>query len=137
MDLALPRMTNNHNAMRTLILSAAMAAALPLVAMPGNDGPFATDHWTEGQYAQQELGPVGIYPNPASGSVNIIYPGLTGEATVSVIAEDGRLMRSFEVGDVHDARSLVNINDLRNGLYFVRVIQPSGLDITRTLVVAN
>ena len=46
-------------------------------------------------------------------------------------------MRSFEVGDVQDARSVVRIDDLRNGLYLVRVIQPSGLDLTRMLVVAN
>ncbi|HRN36857.1 MAG TPA: T9SS type A sorting domain-containing protein [Flavobacteriales bacterium] len=123
--------------MRTWILSAAMAATLPLVAMPGNDGPFITDHWTNGQYAQAELGPVGVFPNPANSQVNIVYPGLTGEATVSILAEDGRMMRSFEVGDVQDARSVVRIDDLRNGLYLVRVIQPSGLDLTRMLVVAN
>ncbi|MBS1570668.1 MAG: T9SS type A sorting domain-containing protein [Bacteroidetes bacterium] len=123
--------------MRTWILSAAMAAALPLVAMPGNDGPFTTDHWTTGQFAQRDLGMIGMYPNPASGQVNIIYPGLTGEATVSVLSEDGRLMESFEVGETKDARSTLNVSGLDNGIYLIRVIQPSGLDITRQLIVAN
>ena len=123
--------------MKTWILSAAMAAALPLMASPGNDGPFTTDHWTTCQVAQRDLGIIGMYPNPASGQVNIIYPGLTGEATVAVLSEDGRLMESFEVGETKDARSTLNVSGLDNGIYLIRVIQPSGLDSTRQLIVAN
>ena len=67
----------------------------------------------------------------------MIYPGLTGEATVSVLSEDGRLMESFEVGETKDARSTLNVSGLDNGIYLIRVIQPSGLDITRQLIVAN
>ncbi len=72
MDPASFPATNNHNAMRTWIFSAAMAAALPLVAMPGNDGPITTDHCSDGQYALSGIGPAGIFPNPANGHVNIV-----------------------------------------------------------------
>ena len=119
------------------MIAAAMATTLAVAAFSGGDGPFTTQHWTNGQYAQRDLGQVGVFPNPASGQVSIIYPGLKGEATVSILAEDGRVMRSFEVGETTAIRSVVNLEGLRNGLYFVRVIQPSGMDITRTLVVVN
>lgn len=46
-------------------------------------------------------------------------------------------MRSFEVGETQASRSLVDIGDLRTGFYIIRVIQPSGLDLARTLVEAN
>ncbi len=115
-----------------------MAAALPLLATtPGGDGPFTTTHWSNGQFAQQNSGPIGLFPNPASGEVNLIFPGLTGEATVSIVAEDGRLMSSFEVAETSDAQTVIGLSDLRNGIYFVRVYQPSGLDLTKQLVVAN
>lgn len=137
MVLAIPCLNQNEKAMRTLLIAAAMATTMSVAAFSGGDGPFTTQHWTDGQYAQRELGQVGVYPNPASGQVNIIYPGLTGEATVTILAEDGRVMRSFEVGETTAKRSLVNLSGLRNGLYFIRVVQPSGMDVTRSLSVVN
>jgi hypothetical protein len=69
--------------------------------------------------------------------ITLAYPGLTGEATVSVMAEDGRVMRTLIVGETHAARSVLQIGNLRNGIYFIRVEQPSGLDLMRRLVVVN
>lgn len=123
--------------MRTVIFAAAVAVALSAAAMPGNDGPYTTTHWTNGQYAQQSSGIVNIFPNPASDRVNITFPGLTGEATVSLIAEDGRLMRSMNIGDTRSVRSVMDIGSLENGLYLICVVQPNGLDVTRRLMVAN
>lgn len=130
-------MNQNKIAMRTLLIAAAMATTMSVAAFSGGDGPFTTQHWTDGQYAQQDLGQVGIFPNPASGQVSIAYPGLTGEATVSIIAEDGRVMRKIGVGETHAVRSVLPIGDLRNGIYFIRVVQPSGLDLMKRLVVVN
>lgn len=123
--------------MRTVIFAAAVALAFNTAAMPGSDGPFTNNHWTGGQYAQQVNDPVMVFPNPATDRVNLTYPGLTGEATVSIIAEDGRLLRRINIGETHAVRSVLPIGDLRNGIYFIRVVQPSGLDLMKRLVVVN
>lgn len=123
--------------MRTVLFAAAVAAAFTTAARPANDGSFTTQHWTTGQYAQQSTGPVDVFPNPASDRVNIVFPGLAGEAVVAVIAEDGRLMQERTVGETRGTRFVLDISGLENGFYLIRVIQPSGLDLTRRLVVAN
>lgn len=120
-----------------MIFVAAVAVALTTAAMPGNDGPFSTSHWTSGLYAQQVEGPVNVYPNPASQQVNIIYPGLTGEATLTIVASDGRIMRSEDIGQTEGTRTVIDLNGLSNGIYFVRVEQPSGMDISRRLMVSS
>lgn len=116
---------------------AAVAVALSTAAMPGNDGPFTTTHWTSGLYAQQVDGAVNVFPNPASQQVNIVYPGLSGEATVTIMAEDGRIMRSILVGQTYGTRSVIDLNGLSNGVYFVRVEQPNGMNLTKRLMVAS
>jgi len=105
--------------------------------MSGSDGPFTSTHWTSGLYAQQADAPVNLFPNPASQQVNVVYPGLTGEATVTIVAEDGRIMRSMHIGQTNGARSVIDLNNLANGVYLVRVEQPSGLNISRRLIVSS
>ncbi len=123
--------------MRTVIFAVAVVAALSTAAMPGSDGPFTTEHWTNGLYAQQTSGPVALYPNPASNEVNIIYPGLTGEATVTLFTEDGRIVHQVDIGEVNSVRTIFDVANLGNGMYFIQVVQPSGLNVTRRLMVAN
>jgi hypothetical protein len=123
--------------LRIVLIAVGMAAACTLTARTGNDGPFTTGHWTNGLYAQQANGPVMLYPVPAREQVNVIYPGLTGKADVTLIAGDGRIIRSIEVGETHAAQTVVDVSNLDNGIYFLRVVQPSGLDVTKRLVVAN
>ncbi|MBZ0204868.1 MAG: T9SS type A sorting domain-containing protein [Flavobacteriales bacterium] len=123
--------------MRTMTFIAAVAVALSTAAMPGSDGPYTSNHWTNGQYAQQLSGPVNIFPNPASQQVNVVYPGLMGEATLTIVAEDGRIMRSMHIGQTNGTRSVIDLNNLANGVYLVRVEQPSGLNISRRLIVSS
>lgn len=123
--------------MKATILTVALVSALSAAAMTGNDGPFTTMQWTNGLYAQQGSGPVVLFPVPASGQVNIAYPGLAGNAEVMLISEDGRVMQDTEVGETKGMLTTLDLGGLGNGLYFIRVIQPSGLDVTERLVVAN
>ena len=124
-------------AMRSVIFAAAVAATLSTAAMPGSDGPFTTNNWTSGLYSQQVDGPVNVFPNPASQQVNVVYPGLTGEATLTIVAEDGRIMRSMQIGQTNGTRSVIDINSLSNGVYLVRVEQPNGFNISRRLIVSG
>ena len=78
-----------------------------------------------------------LFPNPASHQVNIVFPGLTGEATVSILAEDGRLIDRFQVNQTAGTRTVYNTDNLRNGAYVVSVMQEDGSRNTVRLLVAN
>ena len=123
--------------MRTVIFAAAVAAAFSTAAMPANDGPFSTSEWTSGLYAQRTDGALNVFPNPASQQVNVIYPGLTGEATLTILAQDGRIMHSEQIGQTEGTRSVIDLNGLSNGFYLVRVQQPNGMDISRRLIISS
>lgn len=56
---------------------------------------------------------------------------------MSIYAEDGRLVRSIQLGETRDLRTVLNVEDLANGIYLVRVVQPSGFDYARRLVEAK
>ncbi|MCO6482957.1 MAG: T9SS type A sorting domain-containing protein [Flavobacteriales bacterium] len=122
--------------MKTGSILAAVVMVMSTATVAGS-GQYTTSGWTEGQYAQQADAPVVIYPNPVIDQVNITFPGLQGDATVSIFAGDGRLMRSIQVGETRDARTVLNLGGMANGVYLVRVVQPSGFDYARRLVVAK
>ncbi len=128
---------NREKAMRTLITAAAMAIGIAVAALPANDGPYSPHQWGQGQYAQYSDGQMDIYPNPASQRVNIVYPGLAGDAVLTVFSEDGRLMKSYQLGQTQYTRTVLNIDDLADGVYLVRVVQPNGFNYAKRLVVAN
>lgn len=123
--------------MKPLLISAAMALSLSAAAFGGDEGPYKKGTWTSGQYAQQLDGPIGVFPNPASNEVNVVYPGLSGKATLYVIAEDGRIMQQVDVGETDGAQTILDVANLADGLYFIRVTQPNGDDVSRRLVVAK
>ena len=123
--------------MRTFILAAAVMVAFSTAARASEDGPFTTSNWTSGLYAQQTAGPVSLFPNPASNQVNIVYPGLTGEATVSIFAEDGRLIDQFQVDQTAGTQTEYNTDNLPSGTYLVSVMQADGGRNTVRLMVAN
>jgi hypothetical protein len=111
--------------------------AFSTTARPRADSPFTTSAWTSGLYSQTTAGPVGLFPNPAAHQVNIVYPGLSGEATVSILAEDGRLLDQFQVNQTAGTRTVYNTDNLPNGVYLVSVMQPNGDRNTLRLLVAN
>lgn|GEM_PF-5855370 len=111
--------------------------AFSTAARASEDGPFTTSDWTSGQYAQQSSGPVNLFPNPASDQVNIVYPGLTGEATVAIYAEDGRLVDQFQVNQTAGTKTEYNTDSLPSGTYLVSVTQANGSRNTVRLMVSN
>jgi hypothetical protein len=80
-----------------------------------------------------------IYPNPASTTVNINYLlNSESDVQVSVFNVTGNLIRAIDLGTLREqAHNLtLNISDLRNGMYFVR-IQAGNSVITRRIQVVN
>ena len=123
--------------MKTFILAAVLMVACSTAARASEDGPFTTNNWTSGQYSQTTDGPVSLFPNPASDQVNIVYPGLTGEATVAIYAEDGRLIDQFQVNQTAGTKTEYNTDNLPSGTYLVSVTQADGSQNTVRLMVSN
>ncbi len=74
---------------------------------------------------------VTIYPNPASGAITIDANGIT-ISSVQLMDVQGRM-----VATVSDAGTVVTLplNDLANGIYFIRLISEGGELITRKVTV--
>ena len=70
-------------------------------------------------------------------SLNIVFPALTGEATVSLLSGDGRLMDQFQVNQTSGERLVYNTDNLRNGAYLIRVEQDNGSEKTVRLLIAH
>lgn len=75
-----------------------------------------------------------IYPNPAIGRLTIdLSESNCSKGTFELIDLNGRLVKTekFDGGGVHD----INISDIQQGLYFVKLINPQGMTIQREQIV--
>ena len=71
---------------------------------------------------------VSVFPTPAAGEVTLA--GAQG-ASVQLIGADGRLIREWmEESD----QSLVSVEDLRDGVYFLRIVRDGDAEMRRLLV---
>lgn len=75
---------------------------------------------------------VSVYPNPASGYLNIDLKGIGGKAVVNVVDMQGRQL----IEHIYTGNQLVNmpLNGLSNGLYFVRIQTDKGT-VTKKIAV--
>jgi Secretion system C-terminal sorting domain len=65
---------------------------------------------------------VTVLPNPASGSFNLtLKDSKISYAELTVLTLDGRTVILEQLGAVKDIQKVVNISNLSNGIYFVRV----------------
>ena len=63
---------------------------------------------------------ISLYPNPASSTVTLT--GIEGEATVTVVDMNGRVVKVIGYGlEVIDNSLTIDISDLSQGAYFVRI----------------
>lgn len=76
-------------------------------------------------------GRVDIYPNPASGKVNIKINNFDGEASISIFDIQGRNV--FE-GKMNSAQIQVDINDLKKGMYILNVSVDSKTYVNKLMV---
>lgn len=96
---------------------------------PGNNGISTA---TAVEHFELEL-----FPNPASGKVNIHLHGLEGESMLTIYDHLGRTVWSQQVEDEHDALQLdLNNGIFNNGIYLVSVIS-QGERLTKRLVIAK
>lgn len=72
-----------------------------------------------------------LYPNPAQGSFNLDLNQAGG--TVSLINAAGQSVKELEITS---AKSQIDVRDLNNGVYFVKVLQDGKQSVSR-IVVSN
>ncbi len=64
-----------------------------------------------------------IFPNPASGKVNIVLnKKLIGDFEIRVISLDGKVMENLLVKDIFHHNLVLNIDSYQSGVYFVQVL---------------
>ncbi|WP_300663124.1 T9SS type A sorting domain-containing protein [Fluviicola sp.] len=84
--------------------------------------------------ATAEIG-MSVYPNPASGIVNVSFEGKGGDYTVSILDISGRTVATQVVSNVSGSTSVeMPITSLQAGNYFVSVAQ-GGSSYTQKLMV--
>ncbi len=76
-------------------------------------------------------GTVSLYPNPASTSVTLGLEGFEGESQVEVVDMNGRVVMRHEV---RDAKLEMNVSELPQGAYFVRVTNGTRTAISKLIV---
>jgi hypothetical protein len=81
--------------------------------------------------AETKLNETNIYPNPASGYINI---NAVVNAEIGIYASSGKELQKMEV--VPDSKGRIDISSLAPGIYLVMIRDVQGMDnITRKLVV--
>lgn len=105
-------------------------------------GAFGTDNWTEGwtefdpvnaDYETKKPSSVAkianisnteIYPNPATGELNINFDVLTNETvTVKVFNSNGQAVKVISniANGIGSYKNTINVADLTNGIYFIAI----------------
>ena len=75
-----------------------------------------------------------VFPNPSVGSAKISITDIAEATTVEVIDNAGRTVKSIELQN----KNFVDLNNLQNGIYLVRIINKATGDIvTKKLSVVN
>jgi hypothetical protein len=77
------------------------------------------------------------YPNPASEELYISFEKeLVNEAVMQIIDGYGRIVKDIQVFP-HISLVETNVNDLPNGMYFIRLIQHNGNTRTLKILIAH
>ena len=118
--------------------------------LPGGGGSLKVTHIggnnidiilypTEVNNVPQSVSKMEVYPNPASGVVNISYT-VAGAQSVIIDVSDmtGKKVKEINTS-AHNADNTekINTSDLQSGIYTVRLITHDGSEMVKKLVLAN
>lgn len=73
-----------------------------------------------------------IFPNPNNGTFTINLKGQNGNKSIAILNPNGKMvhhLNTFE-NDIN-----IDLNDLSNGIYFVKIVDENGLTATKKVVV--
>ncbi|MBR6291560.1 MAG: fibronectin type III domain-containing protein [Bacteroidales bacterium] len=92
--------------------------------------PFTTLNSSEGIY-DVESGTLTLYPNPASEKVTMTVTGFEGTVEVEIVDMNGRRVANYTT---MDSELTINVNDLSQGAYFVRVTGDTHTAVRKLIV---
>jgi len=99
-----------------------------MVTWTGLEGRFAAE-------VQQSLS-VSAYPNPASSSVTVVWPGISAGSVIEMFDTSGRIVaRSIQDEASEACSGVMSVEDLPNGLYTIRVRTAELAGSTRVTVI--
>jgi len=99
-----------------------------MVTWTGLEGRFAAE-------VQQSLS-VSAYPNPASSSVTVVWPGISAGSVIEIFDTSGRVVARSSHDEASGACSgVMSVEDLPNGLYTIRVRTAELAGSTRVTVI--
>ena len=77
------------------------------------------------------MGTVSLYPNPASTSVTLGLEGFEGEVNVDIVDMNGRVVYTTSTTT---STMVVDVNDMPQGAYFVRVVSGTRTAVSKLIV---
>ena len=92
--------------------------------------PFTTLSSSEGIY-DVESGTLTLYPNPASEKVTMTVTGFEGTVEVEIVDMNGRRVAGYTT---MDSELTINVSDLAQGAYFVRVTGDNHTAVRKLIV---
>ncbi len=92
--------------------------------------PFTTLSSSEGIY-DVESGTLTLYPNPASEKVTVTVTGFEGTVEVEIVDMNGRRVAGYTT---MDSELTINVSDLAQGAYFVRVTGDTHTAVRKLIV---
>lgn len=78
-----------------------------------------------------ENGTLTLFPNPASDKVNVTVGGFEGEVEVEIVDMNGRRVAGYTT---KDSELTINVSDLAQGAYFVRVTGDTHTAVRKLIV---
>lgn len=76
-----------------------------------------------------------VYPDPASNEITIMHPEINKMNEVIVYDLTGRIIKSMQLSPSN--KITIPVNDLRNGMYFIRVISHSNNQVLTARFIKN
>ncbi|TVZ14963.1 BspA family leucine-rich repeat surface protein [Maribacter sp. MAR_2009_72] len=76
-----------------------------------------------------------LYPNPANIETTISFDQPTTVGTIQVFDVMGRLVRTIKGGLIDTNGSLVNVQEMPTGTYFVKTIDESGMEFQQQMLI--
>jgi hypothetical protein len=70
---------------------------------------------------EESISKIRVFPNPASNTLNIDLPAVDEKTTINIYSSTGELLKSNTI-NAAQGRTQINIRDLPQGVYMVRVI---------------
>ncbi|MEI6766924.1 MAG: T9SS type A sorting domain-containing protein [Bacteroidota bacterium] len=83
---------------------------------------------------QKNAAAVKVFPNPASGELNIIMPDVTGSVQFSLTNETGQILLQSDAYMFAGKAETIDVKDIANGIYFLSIKSESSVSYQKVII---